>query len=197
MQLNLGDLRLPTSQYTSQYTDRITESGKNLAAVLFRIKQEDQFALIEISRDLNNLFPNLIEIEVYDDEVKQEFIVKLKNDGGRKFSLETASEGTLRLLALLTLQYDSQHTGTLFFENPENGIDPSLSEGMENLLRELSVDFEDSEAPLRQVIVNTHRMMLVSNEDKNISCQDFRSTSLITTVKDKRIKLKITTCKTV
>lgn len=193
MQLNLEDLRLPTNKYTYRYvTGTISEEGKNLPEVLFRIKQEDQYAITAISRDLNNLLPNLVGIEVYYDEVMQQFVIEIEDDDKRKFSLERASEGALRLLVLLVLQYDSQQTGTLFFENPENGIDPSLSEELEKLLKKLSVDFEDTEIPLRQVIVNTHCKTLVNKEDKNITVFDFHNVSLLTTVKDRRVKLKVT-----
>jgi hypothetical protein len=47
-------------------------------------------------------------------------------------------------------QYDRQHTGLLCFEEPENGIHPFRIEAMARLLKELTVDFKDTEMPLRQ-----------------------------------------------
>ncbi len=109
------------------------------------------------------------------------------------------SEGTLRLLALLVLQYDPQHTGLLCFEEPENGLHPFRIEAMGRLLKDLTVDFEDTEMPLRQVIVNTHSPVLVSQlikinweNDKNVSIWYSQLTTLIATIKEKRIKMKIT-----
>ena len=194
MQLNPEDLREPTRQDMG-IRDTITASGKNLAAALFRIKQDDEYTLTAISRDLNNLLPNLTEVNVYDDKANRQFIIKVKGDDNREFSSRVLSEGTLRLLTLCVLQYDRQHTGLLCFEEPENGIHPFRIEAMARLLKELTVDFEDTEMPLRQVIVNTHSPVLVSQlinwqDDKNVSIWLSQLTTIISTIEGKRIKMK-------
>lgn len=194
MQLNPEDLREPTRQDMG-IRDTITATGKNLAAALFRIKQDDEYTLTAISRDLNNLLPNLTEVNVYDDKANRQFIIKVKGDDGREFSSRVLSEGTLRLLTLCVLQYDRQHTGLLCFEEPENGIHPFRIEAMARLLKELTVDFEDTEMPLRQVIVNTHSPVLVSQlinwqDDKNVSIWLSQLTTIISTIEGKRIKMK-------
>ncbi|MFN5972645.1 MAG: AAA family ATPase [Microcystis sp.] len=194
MQLNPEDLREPTRQDIG-IRDTITASGKNLAAALFRIKQDDEYTLTAISRDLNNLLPNLTEVNVYDDKANRQFIIKVKGDDGREFSSRVLSEGTLRLLTLCVLQYDQQHTGLLCFEEPENGIHPFRIEAMARLLKELTVDFKDTEMPLRQVIVNTHSPVLVSQlinwqDDENVSIWLSQLTNRISTIEGKRIKMK-------
>ncbi|MFN6272358.1 MAG: AAA family ATPase [Microcystis sp.] len=194
MQLNPEDLREPTRQDMG-IRDTITASGKNLAAALFRIKQDDEYTLTAISRDLNNLLPNLTEVNVYDDKANRQFIIKVKGDDGREFSSRVLSEGTLRLLTLCVLQYDRKHTGLLCFEEPENGIHPFRIEAMARLLKELTVDFKDTEMPLRQVIVNTHSPVLVSQlinwqDDKNVSIWLSQLTTIISTIEGKRIKMK-------
>ena len=194
MQLNPEDLREPTRQDMG-IRDTITATGKNLAAALFRIKQDDEYTLTAISRDLNNLLPNLTEVNVYDDKANRQFIIKVKGDDGREFSSRVLSEGTLRLLTLCVLQYDRQHTGLLCFEEPENGIHPFRIEAMARLLKELTVDFKDTEMPLRQVIVNTHSPVLVSQlinwqDDENVSIWLSQLTTIISTIEGKRIKMK-------
>lgn len=194
MQLNPEDLREPTRQDLG-IRDTITASGKNLAAALFRIKQDDEYTLTAISRDLNNLLPNLTEVNVYDDKANRQFIIKVKGDDDREFSSRVLSEGTLRLLTLCVLQYDQQHTGLLCFEEPENGIHPFRIEAMARLLKELTVDFKDTEMPLRQVIVNTHSPVLVSQlinwqDDENVSIWLSQLTNRISTIEGKRIKMK-------
>jgi len=75
------------------------------------------------------------------------------------------SDGTLRLLALVTLRNDPQHRGVLCFEEPENGVHPFRLKNMVELLRGLATDFSDPEqvdAPLRQLLINTHSPVLVS-----------------------------------
>jgi hypothetical protein len=66
---------------------------------------------------------------------------------------------------------------------------------MARLLKELTVDFEDTEMPLRQVIVNTHSPVLVSQlinwqDDKNVSIWLSQLTTIISTIEGKRIKMK-------
>ena len=66
---------------------------------------------------------------------------------------------------------------------------------MARLLKELTVDFEDTEMPLRQVIVNTHSPVLVSQlinwqDDENVSIWLSQLTTIISTIEGKRIKMK-------
>ena len=196
LQLNPEDLREPTRQDIG-LKDTITQSGKNLAAALFRIKQDDEYNLTEISRNLNELLPNLTEVNVYDDKANRQFIIKIKGEDGREFSSRVLSEGTLRLLTLCILQYDNQYTGLLCFEEPENGIHPFRIQTMAMLLKNLTVDFQEKETPLRQVIVNTHSPVLVNElikwkDDKNVSIWLSQLNTLITSVDEKKIKLKVT-----
>ncbi len=196
LQLNPEELRQPTRKDIA-VQDKITSSGKNLAAALYRIKQDDEYNLIEISRTLNNILPNITEVNVYDDEANQQYMIKIKGDDGREFSSRVLSEGTLRLLALCILLYDSKHTGLLCFEEPENGVHPFRIKDIAKLLKNLTVDFANSEMPLRQVIVNTHSSVLIGEliqwqNDKNVSIWLAQMNSLITEIEGKRTKLRIT-----
>lgn len=196
LQLNPEDLRQPTRK-NSFDEDKITSSGKNLAAALYRIKQDDEYKLIEISRILNNILPNVTEVNVYDDKANRQFIIKIKGDDGIEFSSRVLSEGTLRLLTLCVLLYDNKHTGLLCFEEPENGVHPCRIKDIAKLLKDLTVDFENPEMPLRQVIVNTHSSILVGEllqwqKDKNVSIWLSQLNSLITDIEGKRTKLRIT-----
>lgn len=190
------DLRQPTRQDIG-LRDTITPSGKNLAAALFRIKQADEYSLKEISRTLNSFLPNLTEVNVYDDKTNHQYIIKIRGDDEKEYSSRVLSEGTLRLLTLCVLQYDAKHTGLLCFEEPENGIHPFRMKAMAQLLKNLSADFLELNGPLRQVIVNTHSPVLVSEliqwqGDRFVSVWLSRLNSLITDVGKQRIKIKIT-----
>lgn len=196
LQLDPEDLREPTRQDLGLH-DTITPSGKNLAAALYRIKQVDEYNLKEISRKLNSFLPNFTEVNVYDDKMNRQFIIKVKGEDGKEFSSRVLSEGTLRLLTLCILEYDDKHTGLLCFEEPENGIHPFRMKAMAQLLKDLSVDFKDVDVSLRQVIVNTHSPVLVSEliqwqNDSNVSVWLSRLNSLITDINGQRIKTKIT-----
>jgi len=195
LQLNPEDLRQATSK--SKGDDIITSSGKNLAAALFRIKQFDTYSLTEISRKLNSFLPNFVQVDVIDDIENKQYVIKLWDADKKEFSSRVLSEGTLRILALCILEYDNNHTGLLCFEEPENGIHPFRINAMANLLIDLSIDFGDIDLPLRQVIVNTHSPILVSEiyhwrNNPNVSIWYAQMRTLITDIDDHRLKLNIT-----
>lgn len=195
LQLNPDDLRQATSKNNGE--DTISTSGKNLAAALYRIKQTDKYSLKEISRKLNSFLPNFIEVDVVDDTENKQYLIKLKDVDKKEFSSRVLSEGTLRILALCILEYDEKHTGLLCFEEPENGIHPFRIKAMTELLKDLSVDFNQIEIPLRQVIVNTHSPVLVGNmdkwkDDKNVSIWYAQMRAFVTNIDDERLKLNST-----
>jgi predicted ATPase len=195
LQLNPEDLRQATSKNNGE--DTISSSGRNLAAALYRIKQEDSYSLKEISRKLNKFLPNFTEVDVVDDKENKQYLIKLKDTDKKEFSSRVLSEGTLRILALCILEYDDKHTGLLCFEEPENGIHPFRIKAMAELLKDLSVDFNDTELPLRQVIVNTHSPVLVGNMmkwqyDSNVSIWYAQMRVAISEINGNRIKLNTT-----
>ncbi len=161
LQLNPEELSKPSPRIAS---DIITPSGGNLAAALYRLKIEDHTYLNDISRELNNLLPDFVKVDVTEDVAENRFIIKLISEDGREFSSRVLSEGTLRLLILCILKYDPKYKGTLCFEEPENGIHPYRINMMIELLKGLSTNLlneEDINFPLRQMIVNTHSSVFV------------------------------------
>jgi predicted ATPase len=195
LQLNPEDLRQPTHKNTGD--DVISESGQNLAAVLHRIKQEELYTLREISRDFQTFLPHFVDVDVIDDSENKQYLIKLTDKDKKEYTSRVLSEGTLRILALCILEYDSKHTGLLCFEEPENGIPPFRIETMAKLLKHLSVDFTDLEMPLRQVIVNTHSPVLVGmmnrwEPDLNVNIWYAEMRDRVTDIQKKRVKLSVT-----
>ena len=192
LQLNPQVLREPTRQDIGM-RDTITQNGENLAAALWRIHITDKYSLKNISRKLNNLLPSLVEVNVYNDSANKQFIIKIKGEDGREFSSRVLSEGTLRLLALCVFQYDDEHNGLLCFEEPENGVHPARMKEMAALLSDLSVDFSDVDSTLRQVIINTHSPILVSElfdlEKDSISVWLSQLVTTIAQVGNKKVKI--------
>lgn len=195
LELNPEDLRQPTNKNTGE--DMLSQSGKNLAAVLYRIKQEDNYTLKEISRKLQAFLPNFIEVEVLDDIENKQYLIKIKDKDKKEYTSRVLSEGTLRILALCILDYDSKHTGLLCFEEPENGVHPIRIESMAKLLRDLSIDFTNPDSSLRQVIVNTHSPVLLSNiyywqNDNNVSIWYAEMRNRVTEVQNERVSISVT-----
>jgi predicted ATPase len=196
LQFNPEDLREPTRQGPN-ISDQISHSGKNLAAALFRIKQDDEYNLVEISRKLNQFLPEFTEVNVMDDKANKQYIIKLKGEDGREFSSRVLSEGTLRLLALCILLNDEQHKSLLCFEEPENGIHPYKVKSMVDLLKDLTTEFQNEFDLARQVIVNTHSPVLVGEvrkleDNKYVSIWFSKMNTLITDYDKKRYKIQIT-----
>ena len=194
LQLNPEDLRLPTSKTDGE--DLISASGKNLAAALYRIKQEDKYNLIEISRRLHSFLPNFVSVDVIDDVENKRYVIVLRDVDGKEYTSRVLSEGTLRVLALCVLCQDDRHSGLLCFEEPENGVHPFRIRTMVSLLKDLSTDFSDLGMPLRQIIVNTHSVIFVKEMRKwlsspYVSINFAQMVNRIMSVKDVKKKLLV------
>ncbi|HBL33132.1 MAG TPA: ATPase [Porphyromonadaceae bacterium] len=195
LQLNPEDLRKPTNKSNGE--DFITQSGKNLAAALNRIALRNEYSLGEISRKLQSFVPNFIRVKVIDDKENKQFIIKIIDKDNKEYSSRVLSEGTLRILALCILEQDEQFSGLLCFEEPENGIHPFRISTMASLLKDLTNDFTDEELPLRQVIVNTHSPILVSNiykweKDQNVSIWYAELVNRVADIDGKRMNITVT-----
>lgn len=206
LQLNPAELRKPSPRMAS---DVVSSSGANLASTLFRMKNEDRSVLKYISRTLNALLPGFIEVEVDEQPEQNQYVIYLKDNDGRRFSSRVLSEGTLRLLSLCILKYDSRHKGALCYEEPENGVHAFRLAIVCELLKELTTNFtEDTSGsmPLRQVIVNTHSPIVIKEtlnaKDSQVSVwfsrlitkiveingskTDFKATSILPVVRDNK-----------
>lgn len=175
LQLNPVELRRPSPMLAK---DNLGIDGSNLPSVLARMNAEDSYILKDISRELNNLLPGFTNIKIEEDKARDQYVLKVITQDKREFSSRVLSEGTLRLIALCTIKYDSKHKGVLCFEEPENGIHPFRLRSMLKLLNDLASHFNDNkqELYLKQIIVNTHSPNLVStlfNKSLGIKCKIF------------------------
>lgn len=112
--------RLPSLPGRQVLGDR----GENLSSVLQAISQDPKkrATLLEWIRALTPL-------DVVDLEFPQDFsgrvLVHLVEQGGRRISAYSASDGTLRFLAILAALLDTDAAHFYFFEEIENGIHPT------------------------------------------------------------------------
>ncbi|MFL6194242.1 MAG: AAA family ATPase [Thermoanaerobaculia bacterium] len=112
-----------------------------------------------VANRLAQLIEGVDSLRVDVDQRRELLTLMLKDRGGTEHEARSLSDGTLRFLALAILESDSEASGVLCMEEPENGIHPERISAMLRLLQDISVDplFPvDSDNPLRQVIVNTH-----------------------------------------
>jgi predicted ATPase len=165
---------------SDRFEDRaLRRDASNLAAVLARLRQETASeqrpdgVLADIGADLSSLIPSAQKIKVIDDPNNRQYAFGIDFSDGLSFSSRVISDGTLRLLALLTILNDPQRSGTLCFEEPENGVHEGRIKSLVDYLR-ASVAFSAAhfEAPF-QVILNTHSPKVMSAlRDEEIVASD-------------------------
>lgn len=135
--------------------------ASNLSAVLNRLRDQTRNdlrpdgVLSDIATDLAALIPSISKINVQSDDQKQYSFNVLFNDE-LSFSSRVISDGTLRLLAMLTILNDPNRRGTLCFEEPENGVHEGRIPTLIEILR-IATELDPSpEIATFQVILNTH-----------------------------------------
>lgn len=143
--------------------EHVSERGYHIAATLSRIAERRGDAarvFSEAANRLAGLVPEIEGLRVRRDEVLRQNVVEAKTRGSSQWLGPRAlSDGTLRFLALLTMQMDPEAGRVLCMEEPENGIHASRIPAMVRLLRDYAVDAELPQAvdnPLRQVVLNSH-----------------------------------------
>lgn len=146
-----------------RFEDRaLRRDASNLSAVLARLLEETSTedrpdgALADISADLTSLIPSVSRILVTDDPNQRQYSFSIQFTGDLSFSSRVISDGTLRLLALLTLLDDPQRRGTLCFEEPENGVHEGRIPMLVEFLRNAVGPSTDAKMPSFQVLMNTH-----------------------------------------
>ena len=135
--------------------------ASNLAAVLNRLRDQTQTemrpsgVLADIAVDLSSLIPSVSGVAVQADNQRQySFSICFADD--MSFSSRVISDGTLRLLALLTILNDPDRKGTLCFEEPENGVHEGRIPSLISLLRDATAIDLAPDFPTFQIILNTH-----------------------------------------
>ena len=170
LQLDPTLLRKPVPVAAS---DELEPDGSNLAAVLARLKAETasevqpRGVLDDIAVDLNNLIPGIRKLDADLHDASREYRVELTMRDGLPFSSRVLSDGTLRVLALLTLLHDPAHRGLICFEEPENGVHPGrvklLVRQLGNMVTDpLRHEEEQGVMPLSQFFLNSHSPVVLS-----------------------------------
>jgi len=169
LQLDPAAERLPSDLLAP---DRLEPNGSNLAKVLARIRAETRTddrpngVVGDIRTELARLVPGVLDLEVERNEAAREYQLFLRMRDDARFSSRVISDGTLRIIALLTMLYDPRHRGVICFEEPENGVHEARVEGVIELLRKSCTDLtiapEGETTQLTQIIVNTHSSAVLS-----------------------------------
>ena len=170
LQLDPTQLRRP-SPTTAPLV--LEPDGSNLATVLARIQAQTatdcqpKGAIADIAADLTTLIPGVVDLNISFDTKNKEYQIEIGMRDGITFSSRVVSDGTLRVLALLTLLRDPQHRGLICFEEPENGIHPERLKTLIQRLRfgvtDLQREYFDETEPLSQMLLNSHSPVVLSS----------------------------------
>ena len=148
---------------------RLLPDASNLATVLARLMEETRTEkrpdglLSDVVADLSSLIPSVTGLVVRDDPGDSEYSFTLQLADSLSFSSRVISDGTLRLLALVTMLHDPQHGGVLCWEEPENGVHEARIPALMELIRSAAGCTESPGAQTCfQILVNTHSPVVMS-----------------------------------
>jgi predicted ATPase len=153
--------------------------GSHLAATLYHLaNSSDGYNLngkerteaesrvyAQVANRLSSLIDDVHEVWVDRDEKRQLLTLQVTDRSGTSYAARELSDGTLRFLALSVLDLERDQQGLICLEEPENGIHPGRVPAMLELLQDIATDTSEEVGlnnPLRQVIVNTHSPLVVS-----------------------------------
>lgn len=170
LQLDPVALREPSPIFAAE---ELEPDGKNLATVLARIQAETatgerpKGALADIAADLAGLIPGVVGLSISEDQEKRNYRIDVELRDGPPFSARVISDGTLRVLALLTILHDPRYRSLVCFEEPENGVHPLRLKTLIHRARELVTDpgseDVDPAEPLTQLLINSHSPVVLSS----------------------------------
>lgn len=159
LEINPSAARSPNDRFE---IGTLKPDASNLAAVLTRLREQTgtgerpDGVLSDIAADLTALIPSVSSIKTQADSQQRQYSFNVKFSTDLQFSSRVISDGTIRLLALLTVLNDPDRRGTLCFEEPENGVHEGRIPTLVQFLRDAaSIPSTDEYAPF-QVLLNTH-----------------------------------------
>jgi predicted ATPase len=146
-------LRAPSSPNQSRL---FKTDASNLPWVVDDFRKNHTARFNDWKQHLREALPNLKDIDTYEQEWDKHRYLTLEYDGGLKIPSWTASDGTLRLLALTLPAFLPDLQGVFLIEEPENGLHPRA---VETLYQALSNVYG------AQVLVATHSPVLLGLVD--------------------------------
>jgi predicted ATPase len=137
-------------------SDRLDENGSNLASVLKQLEQDNNPRLTEIKTALAYVVPEIRDLSVRQSGgyLSIQFAHKSGSERSHWFNASQESDGTLRVLGLLTAMHSDQSPTLLALEEPELFIHPGAIPILCDIIRDSSAR--------SQVVLTTHSPELLS-----------------------------------
>ena len=130
--------------------DVLAPDGRNAAAVLKRLQEDDAAVYERVCRTLATAVEGVTGVA--HRSIGPMETLEFRKDVGLKdpwrFDAQNMSDGTLRVLGLLLALYQTGDVSLIGIEEPESTVHPAVAELLLDVLRDASQD--------RQVLVTTH-----------------------------------------
>jgi|LakMenE18May11ns_1017448.scaffolds.fasta_scaffold9838177_1 predicted ATPase len=173
LEINAHNARRESDRFQTKY---MLPDASNLSAVLARIKEDTSTEdkpegnLADISQGLSRLIPPARRVISVTSIDKREYSFEIEMADNNRFSSRVISDGTLRLLSLITCLYDPVRFGLLCFEEPENGVHEGRIGALVEALREATAEVVEDYV---QILINTHSPALMASlEDSEVIAAD-------------------------
>jgi predicted ATPase len=169
-QLDAVALRQPSESVTQ---GSLAPDASNLPTVLAELPTEGLGAL---RADLVSLVPGLSSFDVVPEDGS--FRIDFEFAGGERLPARVVSDGTLRLLAMLTALRAEPSPSVLAIEEPENGIYPGRLRALLELLQEPPLHPEKAAGVAQgrahpQIVLTTHSPVLLAAMHARPECLRF------------------------
>ncbi|UQA60076.1 AAA family ATPase [Polyangium aurulentum] len=135
--------------------EKLAPDASNLPTILAMLPEH---LLGEVRADLVSLVPGIASFDVVPEG--DSFRIEFELSGGDRLPARLVSDGTLRVLALLTALRTEQRAPILGIEEPENGIYPGRLRALLDLLREESGRRQDDPEILTPLQADIHALGL-------------------------------------
>lgn len=134
--------------------ERLSETGENLPNVVQYLKEQHPHRLDQILATLSQRVPRLERVDA-ETTIDGRLVLQIKDAPfERPIMAKFASDGTLKMLAYLTILYDPDPPRLVGIEEPENQLHPRLLHGLAEECRRASAN--------TQLLVTTHSPFFVN-----------------------------------
>lgn len=148
---------------------RMGENGDGLAAWLHRMQEmtlaEDERAgiLAEVNADLTRLIRDATDVRLVTDEERGDVRLRFQTRNDHGLEAAQASDGTLRVTAILSALHNPERYGLLAIEEPENGVFPERFGELLEMVRASATDMihDDPAWSLQQTLITSHSPALL------------------------------------
>jgi predicted ATPase len=154
LHLDASHMRAPSERLGSEV---LAPDASNLPTVLANLPVP---TLGEIRADLVSLVPGISSFDVVPDD--DEFRLDFELSGGERLPARLISDGTLRILALLTALRLEPRPSVIGIEEPENGVYPGRLRKLIDYLQEIAAQGGEGGTPPTQLILTTHSPVVLA-----------------------------------